>query len=207
MKIRFVLGALALTASLTTQAQEIGNGVYACEGAAQAGPCHPPGEENGADGTSASVRRSYDYEPDPIRELRPTRIALATGRIPDSSEPVSLFIVHGKQGDAFPTLEAKVVAECEQAEGIDCKRLITFENECAVTFQAPDGRAGATTMFVRSNHWNNGYYEYNARDMRKLEKTGLKQCESAWGKGQCAPLSIYRYTHLTMHCATPENIR
>ena len=206
MSIRRVLCLLALTASLTVQAQEIGNGVYACEGAAQAGPCHP-GDEDGGDHTSAAVSRSYDYEPAPIRELRPTRIALATGRIPDSSELVSLFVVHGKQGDSVATLEAKAVAECEHFEGIDCKRLITFENECAVTFRAPDGRAGATTMFVRSNHWNNGYYEYNERDIRKLEKTGLKQCESAWGKGQCAPLSMYRYTHLSMHCATPETIR
>jgi hypothetical protein len=44
------LGLLLICGNAAAQGQPIGNGIYACDGAAQAGPCQPEGDDSSYSG-------------------------------------------------------------------------------------------------------------------------------------------------------------
>src|SRR5688500_844694 len=55
------LGLLLLSGAAAYAQQHIGNGIYACDGAAQAGPCQPERDDDSSSSGSAGGYTDNDY--------------------------------------------------------------------------------------------------------------------------------------------------
>jgi len=128
------LGALCLGLLLTcgnaaAQGQPIGNGIYACDGAAQAGPCQPEGDDD------SSYSSSGGYTDNDYAHAEP-KWADRWGAI--AADDNSIYgIVSGKinKSDA----QNAAIEECMKRGGERCEVTFSYYNQCAAIAAGNDG--------------------------------------------------------------------
>jgi hypothetical protein len=110
------------------QGQPIGNGIYACDGAAQAGPCQPEGDDD------SSYSSGDGYTDNDYAHAEP-KWADRWGAIADADNRV-YGIVSMMNNES----EARVAAlnECTKRGGMGCAVVATYYNQCAAV-SAGDG--------------------------------------------------------------------
>lgn len=187
------LGALSIPA--IALAQEITPGVYACEGAAQAGPCGP---SSGNSASPASSVIGYEYEP--VSRTRFQRIVAVVGDKQYDGKPVSIFRAAGDPDDDFESLERTAIDECQRSGATNCRSLIRSDGQCIAANLSSDGSLVSTLGSVRVAYADNGWQEFYYRDMKKLRRAATKACEAQHGKNRCSAIPLYDNSYMTEIC-------
>lgn len=123
-RIVVLLVLLALSDGVFAQGVPIGNGIYACDGTAQAGPCQPEADDYGD--TSA---------PSPMRWADRWGAIAA-----DKNAVYGIVVDMTSKGEA----RKAAIAECKRRGGDDCDVLLAYNNQCAAV------AAGNSVSRIRS---------------------------------------------------------
>ena len=111
------LGLLLICGNAAAQGQPIGNGIYACDGAAQAGPCQPEGDDSSYSGGGYTDNDYAHAEP---------KWADRWGAY--ASDGQIDGIVAGQNGKH--SAEVAAINECQARGGAACKVIATYYNQC-----------------------------------------------------------------------------
>jgi hypothetical protein len=114
-----LLGLAFMSSSAMAQGQHIANGVYTCNGGAQAGPCQP---------SSGSGSSSSGPIPDAPYEAAPAKWADRWGAI--ASDGASAYGIVSEQLSKRDA-ETAAVAECARRGGASCGVVMAYYNQCA----------------------------------------------------------------------------
>lgn len=188
-----VSGALWLWAGAAQAQQHLGNGVYACGGAAQAGPNCEDDDEDSAPSRSNGQRSGYT-DNDYVNNLtfdgyREQWGALATGQPDSPAYIIGYNNSYGTGGDnTREEAEAKALSQCEYtASGrTQCEIVETFVNACGSIAFGKDGNVpgrrfiGLTPIQGRPGE---GRFLEAARNISRARARDL--CEREQGAGQC----------------------
>ena len=110
---------LLYSAGALAQGVPLGNGVYACDGAAQAGPCQPDADDYGA-----------------VPAAPPARWVDRWGAI--ASDRISVFgIVSDKASKS--EAERAALSECRTRGGGECQVTFAYHNQCAAVAAGQKG--------------------------------------------------------------------
>ena len=123
------LGLLLICGNAAAQGQPIGNGIYACDGAAQAGPCQPEGDDD------SSYSSSDGYTDNDYAHAEP-KWADRWGAIAISGNGQA-GIVTGIPSEA--EAQQLAIAECIKRGGSGCSIRRAFHNQCAAVIADPGG--------------------------------------------------------------------
>jgi hypothetical protein len=117
------LGLLLICGNAAAQGQPIGNGIYACDGAAQAGPCQPEGDDE------SSYSSSGGYTDNDYAHAEP-KWADRWGAIAADPKNAKLGVAVNMESE----IEAKQAAlqDCQKVGGSGCSVEIAYYNQCAV---------------------------------------------------------------------------
>jgi hypothetical protein len=113
------LTLLLFSDNASAQGQSLGNGVYACDGAAQAGPCQPDSGDYGDGGGTVYVDKYGAHAVDPERR----QIFWAVG------------------ADTQDEARSEAISKCRKRTGSECRSLGTFQNTC-LTYAFDAGGTG-----------------------------------------------------------------
>jgi hypothetical protein len=172
-----------LSGNVVAQGQHIGSGVYACDGAAQAGPCQPGGDD--APSYSAGGPGGYtddDYEHAPPTGFKHTWNATVTGKRANDNRPMRVF--SNEYSKTKEEAERLALDKCKSAGAQDCELLMSFSDQCAATYFGRSGKAYGTSLPFKGTIVRVGYFT-DPRLEKKLVKAGRKHCEISEGKGNC----------------------
>jgi hypothetical protein len=126
------VGLLVACGNAAAQGQPIGNGIYACDGAAQAGPCQPEGDDDSShSGGDGYTDNDYAHA-EPKWETRWGAIA------DDGNGTAGVVAALRSKRDA----EQSAISECRKRGGGACKLVFAYYNQCAAIAA---GNGGSTT--------------------------------------------------------------
>jgi len=154
------LGSLLICGKAVAQGQPIGNGIYACDGAAQAGPCQPESD----DGDSYSGASSGGYTDNDYAHAEP-QWADRWGAIADNANGYA-GIVEGESSKS--EAERSAIEKCEIQGGGACRIAMVYYNQCAAVATGSQG--------VRL---------YRAPTEEQAKQSAMRECEDRQGKGAC----------------------
>ena len=121
------IGLLLLTGGAAAQ-QQIGNGVWICDGAAQAGPCQAEGDDDSYSGISSGGYTDNDYaHAEPKWADRWGAIS-----VDDAGAVVGVSTARADKSEATEA----AIGDCRSRGGNRCNVQITYTNQCAVLVAA-----------------------------------------------------------------------
>lgn len=146
------LGLLLVGGNTAAQGQPIGNGVYSCDGAAQAGPCQPERDDDSSSSGSAGGYTDNDYAHVPPKwETR-------WGAIATDAENAKLGAVVSVPNKKMAELGA--LEDCRKKGGVNCKLQLAYYDQCAA-------------MVVGDRMMNT----WGAATLEEAKKLGLSECQ------------------------------
>jgi hypothetical protein len=146
------LGLMLLIGAAAHAQQHIGNGIYACDGAAQAGPCQPEGEDDSPSSGSSEGYTDNDYA------HAPPKWETRWGAIATDAEHAKLGVVIAASNKRMAELGA--LEDCKNKGGSNCKLQLSYYNQCAA-------------MVVGDRVMNTG----SAATLEEAKQMGLSECQ------------------------------